>query len=180
MMSKWSAKPADYKAARLRNNQRRHRERVKCRIAELEARLAVTQLQLEKALARITDLSNELLLSRTYPARRGDSKQLNDQGTSDDVIVTREDVAGLSPDTSCCVSSPVRESDNTPADRNDPPPVHHETGGTALQTTLLVEEPTSQEDSAWSSSPMLSAINPSGIMPESPTFNYDAIAETGE
>jgi hypothetical protein len=124
MMSKWSAKRADHKAARLRNNQRRHRERVKCHIAELEARLAATQLQLDKALARITDLSNELLLSRTHPAHLNDSMQLDDQGTSDDVVVTRGGVAGLSPDTSCCVSCPVLESDNILADRNGPPPIH--------------------------------------------------------
>ncbi|CAI6101283.1 unnamed protein product [Clonostachys chloroleuca] len=60
MMSKWSAKPADHEAVRLRNNQRRHRKKVKDRIAELESRLTETQLQLNEALARIKGLSEEL------------------------------------------------------------------------------------------------------------------------
>ncbi|CAH0023362.1 unnamed protein product [Clonostachys rhizophaga] len=60
MMSKWSARPADHEAVRLRNNQRRHRKKVKDRIAELEFRLAETQLQLNEALARVEGLSQEL------------------------------------------------------------------------------------------------------------------------
>lgn len=59
-MSKWSAKPADYNAARLRNNQRRHRKKVRDHIAELESRLSETHLQLDQALSRIAELSEEL------------------------------------------------------------------------------------------------------------------------
>jgi uncharacterized membrane-anchored protein YhcB (DUF1043 family) len=64
MMSRWSAKPADYNAARLRNNQRRHRKRVKDHVAELESRLSETQLQLDQALSRIAELSAELSRAR--------------------------------------------------------------------------------------------------------------------
>lgn len=64
MLSKWSAKPADHKAARLRNNQRCHRKRVKDHIAELESRLADTQLQLSQALVHINELSEKLQQAR--------------------------------------------------------------------------------------------------------------------
>lgn len=66
-MSKWSAKPADYNAARLRNNQRRHRQKVKDHVAELESRLSETQLQLDHALSRIAELSAELSRTRRDP-----------------------------------------------------------------------------------------------------------------
>lgn len=62
MITKWSAKPADHKAARIRNNQRRHRERVKHHTTTLEARLAETQLQLDEALARVAELTEKLRL----------------------------------------------------------------------------------------------------------------------
>ena len=181
MIRKWSTKPADHKAARLRSNQRRHRERVRCHIAELETRLGETQVRLEKALVHITDLSNELLLAKIHPTRLSDSTQLDGEGTSNNVAVTR-DVTRSSPDTSCCVSCPVRESDSIPGDQNrPPPPVYQESGGPVLQTRLFAEESISQEDSAWSSSSILSATyNTSDTMSLVPTLNYDAIAETGE
>jgi hypothetical protein len=60
MMGKWSVKPASDNAARLRNNQRRHRKRRKDYVEELESRLAETQRQLDQALLRITELSEDL------------------------------------------------------------------------------------------------------------------------
>ncbi|VUC31431.1 unnamed protein product [Clonostachys rosea] len=60
MMSKWSSKAADHKVVRLRNNQRRHRKRVKDHIVDLENRLAETQLQLTQARVRIAELSQKL------------------------------------------------------------------------------------------------------------------------
>ena len=59
MMSKWSARPGIDKASRVRNNQRRHRQRVKDRIADLEERLAETQLQLRRALDQIAELTGQ-------------------------------------------------------------------------------------------------------------------------
>lgn len=56
-VAKWSSKPADHKIVRIRNNQRRHRERVKCRIADLESKLAKTQLELQEALSTIERLT---------------------------------------------------------------------------------------------------------------------------
>mgnify|MGYP002621338533 CR=1 FL=1 len=57
---KFSAKPPGYDAARQRENQRRHRARVKNRIVELEAALSATQHKLQEALMQIESLTNEV------------------------------------------------------------------------------------------------------------------------
>ncbi|KAK4244079.1 hypothetical protein C7999DRAFT_44203 [Corynascus novoguineensis] len=57
---KFSCKPPGHEAARLRENQRRHRARVKGRIAELEAALSNTQTRLNEALQRIDALTAEV------------------------------------------------------------------------------------------------------------------------
>lgn len=64
-MSKWSSKAADHKVVRLRNNQRHHRKKVKDHIADLENRLAETQLQLTEARSHIAELSQMLEQART-------------------------------------------------------------------------------------------------------------------
>lgn len=62
LIAKFPARPpsANQNAARLRDNQRRHRARVKTHIAELEARLAETTARLEAALEKITYLTGEV------------------------------------------------------------------------------------------------------------------------
>lgn len=60
MMGKWSARPSNDKASRVRNNQRRHRQRVKEHIAHLESRLEDTERQLRDALDRVTELTRDL------------------------------------------------------------------------------------------------------------------------
>lgn len=60
LMDKWSLKSKDHDANRVRNNQRRHRARVKSRIEELEIRLAETNANLEAALSTIGRLTSEL------------------------------------------------------------------------------------------------------------------------
>lgn len=57
---RFSSKPPERQAARLRENQRRHRARVKSRIAELEVALASTQSRLDAALGRADELAAEL------------------------------------------------------------------------------------------------------------------------
>ncbi|KAK4112220.1 hypothetical protein N656DRAFT_798562 [Canariomyces notabilis] len=57
---KFSSRPPGYDAARQRENQRRHRARVKGRIAELEAALSSTQSRLIDALSRIDTLTAEV------------------------------------------------------------------------------------------------------------------------
>lgn len=60
LMDKWSLKTEDHNANRVRNNQRRHRARVKSRIEELESRLKETHAKLESALSTISSLTAEL------------------------------------------------------------------------------------------------------------------------
>ncbi|PKK44962.1 hypothetical protein CI102_12219 [Trichoderma harzianum] len=60
MISKWSSKSPKQKATRIRNNQRRHRAKVKSHISTLEAELAESQRQLIAAEHRITALTAEV------------------------------------------------------------------------------------------------------------------------
>ncbi|KAL6701655.1 hypothetical protein J3F84DRAFT_355418 [Trichoderma pleuroticola] len=60
MISKWSSKSPKQKATRIRNNQRRHRAKVKTHISTLEAELAESQRQLIAAEHRITALTAEV------------------------------------------------------------------------------------------------------------------------
>jgi hypothetical protein len=57
---KFSSKPPGHDAARQRENQRRHRARVKSRISELEAALSDTQNKLDDALRQINTLAAEV------------------------------------------------------------------------------------------------------------------------
>lgn len=61
---KWSSKPADHNAARVRNNQRRHRARAKEHAQDLERRLEETSARLEAALQTITHLAQEVEILR--------------------------------------------------------------------------------------------------------------------
>lgn len=67
LMEKWSSKPADHNAMRVRNNQRRHRARVKSRIEDLEKQLEETNTKLESALATIGGLTAEIAVLRGHP-----------------------------------------------------------------------------------------------------------------
>jgi hypothetical protein len=60
-MSKWSSKTQDHKATRVRDNQRRHRARVKARVESLEAELTQSRQELRTTRARIEEL--EVLLA---------------------------------------------------------------------------------------------------------------------
>ncbi|KAJ4420331.1 hypothetical protein N0V82_004430 [Gnomoniopsis sp. IMI 355080] len=60
LMGKWSSKTTEQNANRVRNNQRRHRARVKSRMEELEARLHETNAKLEAALSTISSLTAEV------------------------------------------------------------------------------------------------------------------------
>lgn len=59
-ITKFSAKPPGYDAARQRENQRRHRARVKGKMSDLEAALASTQAELEAALRQVEHLTAEV------------------------------------------------------------------------------------------------------------------------
>ncbi|KAI0120690.1 hypothetical protein BJ170DRAFT_646421 [Xylariales sp. AK1849] len=60
MIHKWSSKPPEHNALRLRNNQRRHRARVKRKTEDLETLLSETQSRLDQALVQISRLTAEL------------------------------------------------------------------------------------------------------------------------
>lgn len=60
LVARWSIKPADHKAVRVRNNQRRHRERARTRITDLESRLSEAQSELRQAHLTIEHLTREL------------------------------------------------------------------------------------------------------------------------
>lgn len=66
-MEKWSSKPADHNAIRVRNNQRRHRARVKSRIEDLEKLLEDTSTKLNAALETISSLTAEVEVLRSRP-----------------------------------------------------------------------------------------------------------------
>ena len=59
-VQKFSCRPVRDQAARQRENQRRHRARVKGRIDDLEAELCKTQRELEEALKRIERLTSDV------------------------------------------------------------------------------------------------------------------------
>lgn len=61
---KWSSKPADHNAIRVRNNQRRHRARAKGHVQDLERRLEETSSRLEAALQTISHLAQEVEILR--------------------------------------------------------------------------------------------------------------------
>lgn len=61
---KWSSKPADHNAIRVRNNQRRHRARAKGHVQDLERRLEETSARLEAALQTISHLAQEVEIIR--------------------------------------------------------------------------------------------------------------------
>lgn len=61
---KWSTRPADHNAIRVRNNQRRHRARAKEHVQELEKRLEETSARLDAALQTIGHLAQEVEILR--------------------------------------------------------------------------------------------------------------------
>ena len=69
-LHKFSCKPPGHDAARQRDNQRRHRARVKGRIAELEASLSSTQSRLDDALRRIESLTADVQRLQHAPSPR--------------------------------------------------------------------------------------------------------------
>ena len=123
-VTKFSAKPPGHDAARQRENQRRHRARVKGKMSDLEAALASTQAELEAALMQIEHLSAEVerlrnlvpTSTRPVPQPASQSTTRTDEFVTDAVMMTgvaptlpippAESVETCAenqhPDTSCC------------------------------------------------------------------------------
>ncbi|EHK47232.1 hypothetical protein TRIATDRAFT_81438 [Trichoderma atroviride IMI 206040] len=75
MLSKWSSKSPKQKAVQIRNNQRRHRAKVKARISTLEIELAESQKRLDAAEHRIAVLTAEVNRLREPTATRVSSME---------------------------------------------------------------------------------------------------------
>ncbi|KFA60399.1 hypothetical protein S40285_10532 [Stachybotrys chlorohalonatus IBT 40285] len=156
MMSKWSAKPADHKAVRLRNNQRRHRKRVKDQIAELESRLEETQLQLNEALARIVELSEELEQARR--TRNG----------ADEPLAREHSYHSIQ----------VRESSKNLGCQDGRLVIQQEKGEANQQTSLAPNESIPMGSSAGNLAPILSTPWTSEITVPTFMLNYDAFIDS--
>lgn len=99
-IEKWSSKPADYNATRVRNNQRRHRARVKSHIQDLENRLQETNSKLESALSTVASLTAEL-----EALRRGTSTApTSSDNCSPSTVHNPADISGTSATLSQSVS----------------------------------------------------------------------------
>ncbi|KAK4097352.1 hypothetical protein N658DRAFT_406626, partial [Parathielavia hyrcaniae] len=72
---RFSSKPPGHEAARQRENQRRHRARVKGRIADLEAALSDTQSKLNEALRQIDLLAAEVSRLHVHNLRPAEEAQ---------------------------------------------------------------------------------------------------------
>ncbi|KAH8883076.1 hypothetical protein GQ53DRAFT_435895 [Thozetella sp. PMI_491] len=85
LVTKWrvSKASADEKASRVRDNQRRHRARVKDHIATLEATLESTQRQLNAALTVIGQLSAEVETLRRHGRVCAAPRVVHDEETGD-------------------------------------------------------------------------------------------------
>ncbi|CAJ0552631.1 Ff.00g007090.m01.CDS01 [Fusarium sp. VM40] len=88
-VAKWSLKPHNHNATRVRNNQRRHRARIKTRLESLEIELAQSQDELRTARDRIEEL--EALLrakaSCSAPGQQFEDPAQSSYCTPDQVIV---------------------------------------------------------------------------------------------
>ncbi|SPO04113.1 uncharacterized protein DNG_06796 [Cephalotrichum gorgonifer] len=180
MISKWSVKPADHKAVRIRNNQRRHRERVKNHTATLEARLEETQLQLEKALARVAELTEELRLAKALiPVETISPMALNRSGTAGVICVARKDESAFIAEADC---PPTQEADGLFAVRNSPSCVLNKGDKSLLQPELPTQKTIHTDGElprlfspVLSSPPAEQDITPQGL-----AVGYDEVVAGGE
>ncbi|KAL8294700.1 hypothetical protein RB597_007703 [Gaeumannomyces tritici] len=101
MTQKWSSRPKEQDAARVRENQRRHRARTKAHVADLERRLAEATAQLDEALARNAALAMEIQrLQHNKPAvaaDEGDGRGDGDTPVRGDAGVGADEVADAKP-----------------------------------------------------------------------------------
>ncbi|AEO58725.1 hypothetical protein MYCTH_2306233 [Thermothelomyces thermophilus ATCC 42464] len=98
---RFSCKPPGHDAARQRENQRRHRARVKSRIAELEAALSDAQARLDEALQRIDALTTEVQRLRALSPSSLTAPQPADRARLGDAAAKSE----LPESPGCCLCS---------------------------------------------------------------------------
>ncbi|KAK4150638.1 hypothetical protein C8A00DRAFT_46026 [Chaetomidium leptoderma] len=124
---KFSCKPPGHDAARQRENQRRHRARVKGRVAELEEALSKAQNNLDDALGRIESLTAEVqqlrhaLGSSSTFQRRPTASQEQGAGVGNSIVDCaddrRKDQHAVRPE----FPHPIIPETRTPAPDNDCP-----------------------------------------------------------
>ncbi|KAH6990095.1 hypothetical protein EDB80DRAFT_729471 [Ilyonectria destructans] len=174
MMSKWSAKPVDHKATRLRNNQRRHRKRVKDQIVELETRLADTQTQLKSALARIDELSRELDQSKMHNESMSlrSHSEFKDHSTTIDVTAEAVEFSHGRLSAPAPESGMVLGDDHCPlAQRGNEKPIQ--------QPSLLQSETISLADPSWTH-PQLLDPSETDIMSQGLPPDYEGFAGSAD
>ncbi|KAH6886781.1 hypothetical protein B0T10DRAFT_549740 [Thelonectria olida] len=175
MMTKWSSKPDDHKVVRLRNNQRRHRKKVKDHIAELESRLAETQLQLDQALARIARLSEELEQARPGP----NSMLLESRQTSEQIPTTRNNADEAPKSGHVHQSTLVQETYNIlDSQHNNHLGTNRGKDGPSQPTSLASNQFIPSEVSAWNPSLVLPAPWTSGTTIQALTLTDEALTDT--
>jgi hypothetical protein len=174
MMSKWSSMPDDHKTVRLRNNQRRHRKRVKDHIAELESRLAETQVQLDQALARIARLAEELEQAKTQP----NPMVLESHQTSEKISTARNGADEPLNGGHGCQLTSVQEPPKLPSRQHGRQVIQRGKDKTSQQIYLAPNQAIISGASAWNPSLVLSAPWTSDMTMEALTPNYEAFAES--
>lgn len=130
---KFSSKPPGHDVARQRENQRRHRARVKSRITELEAALSDTQNKLEDALRHIEDLTAEVQRLHTLgsealtPQRQAAVVQEPDYDETDQSIEQEYPTPSASScperENSCGISRPCTITPQKPTTSASPHPI---------------------------------------------------------
>ncbi|KAI5456959.1 hypothetical protein BGZ63DRAFT_395170 [Mariannaea sp. PMI_226] len=175
MMSKWSSRPADHNAIRQRNNQRRHRQRVKGRIEELEAQVAETKLQLSQALARIEGLSRELEEARATH----NSMPPETHKTSTDISPTSKNSADEPlKRRNSCQSTSVQDSPNYSGSQSDRAVVQLGRDIPNMQCPLAPSQTIAISISTYNRSPILSAPWTSDMTMQAPTLDYEILTES--
>lgn len=162
---KWSSKQTD-RTARVRNNQRRHREKVRSYIAHLETELAETQTRLRRALEEIRRLNGEHV-SPTLDS----SMSVKDAATTDNVRITRLETftVGEIP-RDCCMSASPRSISAIETAQTDAPykscasNTRKCSGASTHETEMCYTESTTTKEQAPSNS-----IQKDPILSYSPT-----------
>lgn len=109
-LSKWSSKSPKQKAVQIRNNQRRHRAKIKARISALEIELAESQRRLDAAEHRIMVLTAEVNRLREPTATRVSSMEYSFNPLTPHTV---------SQSPYCCLSNSQRQLDDSLYSKQD-------------------------------------------------------------
>ncbi|KAJ9133700.1 hypothetical protein NKR23_g10619 [Pleurostoma richardsiae] len=122
MTRKWSSRPKECRATRVRENQRRHRARTKAYIADMERQLAQTRAQLDEALAQNAELTSELQTLRASSAGKAVANPSKEVVVGQPVMMSLGLSEGYS-DTGPPISPPNPPSATRGGERPPSPPI---------------------------------------------------------